>query len=86
MSDTADEGMILKAFLEDPDFDVGELNSEIESYLQRIHVLFNEGKCFEAECSYTKAAVRLLKHTRILHVKGGNVRSIGAPVWLLQPC
>ena len=78
MCDGIDDGMVLKAFVDDDNMDVGEMNREVDRFLRKIHSMFVEGNC-EAIGGYTSCALRQLRRKRVLHLKGRESRSFGGP-------
>ena len=78
MCDGIDDGMVLKAFVDDDNMDVGEMNREVDRFLRKIHSMFVEGNC-GAIGGYTSCALRQLRRQRVLHLKGRESRSFGGP-------
>ena len=75
MCDATDEGMGLKGFLDDDNFDIAELNTEVGRFLNRISALFVHEVA--KDTGYTAAALQIMKTPRALRVRGGGVRKFG---------
>ena len=87
MCDATDEGMGLKGFLDDDNFDIAEMNAEIGKFLNRISALFIHEVA--KDTGYTAAALQILKTPRVLRLRGGGVRKFGGytvPAATLSRC
>ena len=77
MADASDECLGLLRFFDTGTYDLADVSFEIQTFMSRLHVLYNEGQVFDAE-GYTKHCLLMLEKSRGF-VLNGQPRTLGGP-------
>ncbi len=76
MADAGDEHNMLLRIHDAEEFDLAGSSRQAVTFLQRIHILFQEGACWS--CGYIAHALRLLSRPRVFFIDGVP-KSVGGP-------
>ena len=75
MADAGDECLILVRFLESESFDKSMLAPELDTFMHRIKILFNEKQCLST--GYTKHMLSILKNPITVFLKDSQPKVLG---------
>ena len=79
LADAGDEGLQLTRFTEADECETEELAQEVQDFIFKIKLLYEEGQCRNLP-GYTQFAVHHLKEPRILYLENGNTKGFGGPL------
>ena len=78
MADATHEVLKVTRFLDDENMPIEDLSWEVHQFLSSLQHLFDERQAFKAE-TFTKHMMTALSKPRILRLRAGDVKSLGAP-------